>query len=118
MCLDVFWSRRLGNLTENPLGVNFCRSTAATFPLAYRSSRPAVIGHPLPAIAERISGIKGHIQRASKISEHAPAYVLVNATQPNPAIFRLVPCVERFAALFPLALSVGTASEISGHQHM
>jgi hypothetical protein len=41
-----------------------------------------------------------------------------NATQPTPAIFRLVPCVERFAALFPLALSVGTASGISGHQHL
>lgn len=31
MCLDVFWSRHLGNLTENPFGMNFSKNGLGIF---------------------------------------------------------------------------------------
>lgn len=41
VCLDVFWSRRLENLTENPFGMNFSKNGLGIFQEVTRMVEPA-----------------------------------------------------------------------------
>jgi hypothetical protein len=66
---------------------------------------PVAIAYPLPAIAERISGINGQqIQRASKINEHATAFSLPKPNIVRRHSFRAKPCWKSFYGYFPASI--------------
>jgi hypothetical protein len=63
-----------------------------------------------------ISEIKGQIQRASKINGHDIAFSLPKRNIVKRRNFRAKPWWISFTAIFPLALSMETASRINGQQ--
>ena len=67
-------------------------------------------------LERRISGINGRNQRASRINEHLSACALPKRNIVHRGNFASIPCWTSFTAIFPLASSVDTASEINGQQ--